>query len=93
MAHSNISKKSPTQGSPAIDGYAIVGRVGSGSYSTVYKGFKTVNYSIFMFLYRFSLDLNNIWLIWFQFFASLHRVFYQLLYIFWLGHAVLAFNL
>lgn len=42
MAHSNTPKKSIHGSSPTIDGYAIVEKVGSGSYSTVYKGFKTV---------------------------------------------------
>lgn len=47
MAHSNTPKKSIQGSSPTIDGYAIVEKVGSGSYSTVYKGFKTVNYYYF----------------------------------------------
>lgn len=54
MAHSNTPKKSTQGSTPTIDGYAIVEKVGSGSYSTVYKGFKTVNYNYF---YKFKFKI------------------------------------
>lgn len=41
--NSNTPKKQQNQSqSHNIDGYAIVEKIGAGSYSTVYKGFKTV---------------------------------------------------
>lgn len=62
--NSNLPKKLETQAPVhSIDGYAVVEKIGAGSYSTVYKGFKTVctNDTVRLVPFIFNINkLNNV---------------------------------